>query len=180
MCTSTVLLFVKFANSTDWLILFHFLFIYLFIYCFVVSHLFCFFLSTAELNMELSRPLKISPTLAKLEQAKAYLNKILPNYTWDSSSKPPSASSTPHSSPAKTLHRAFPPRADKQHQASALGKASSVGALALTFHKVSLRTAQILVVMETDAHPMRPSMTVSVSAMAGSLNLKSGSRIEGE
>lgn len=130
--------------------------------------------------MELSRPLKISPTLAKLEQAKAYQNKILPNYTWDSSSKPPSASSTPHSSPAKTLHRAFPPRADKQHQASALGKASSVGALALTFHKVSLRTAQILVVMETDTHPMRPSMTVSVSAMAGSLNMKPGSRIEGE
>uniref|UniRef100_A0A3Q2W0H5 Vacuolar protein sorting 13 homolog B n=1 Tax=Haplochromis burtoni TaxID=8153 RepID=A0A3Q2W0H5_HAPBU len=132
----------------------------------------------AELNVELSRPLKISPTLAKLEQAKAYQNKILPNYTWDSSSKPPSASSTPHSSPAKTLHRAFPPRADKQHQASALGKASSVGALALTFHKVSLRTAQILVVMETDTHPMRPSMTVSVSAMAGSLNMKPGSRIE--
>lgn len=179
MCTSTcpqrALLFVKFANSTDWLTLFNF--VLFFLLCCLSS---VFFLSTAELNMELSRPLKISPTLAKLEQAKAYQNKILPNYTWDSSSKPPSASSTPHSSPAKTLHRAFPPRADKQHQASALGKASSVGALALTFHKVSLRTAQILVVMETDTHPMRPSMTVSVSAMAGSLNMKPGSRIEGE
>lgn len=161
---------------------------------FIVSHLFlfpsfCFSLSVsiAELNVELSRPLKINPTLAKLEQAKAYLNKILPNHTWDTSSKPPSASSTPHSSPAKTLPRAFPSRSDPHHQA--LGKVSGAkalwapgtpGARALSFHKVSLHTAQIVVVMETEAHPMRPSVTVTVSAMTGSLNRKSGPRIEGE
>uniref|UniRef100_A0A3B5AH31 Vacuolar protein sorting 13 homolog B n=1 Tax=Stegastes partitus TaxID=144197 RepID=A0A3B5AH31_9TELE len=132
----------------------------------------------AELNIELSRPLKINPTLAKLEQAKAYLKMVLPNQTWDPSSKPPSASSTPHSSPAKTLHRGFSPRSDPHHQASSVGKASSVRAMALSFHKVSLHTAQIVVVMETEAHPMKPSMTVSVSAMTGNLNMKSGPRIE--
>uniref|UniRef100_A0A3Q1CBY2 Vacuolar protein sorting 13 homolog B n=1 Tax=Amphiprion ocellaris TaxID=80972 RepID=A0A3Q1CBY2_AMPOC len=132
----------------------------------------------AEVNIELSRPLKINPTLAKLEQAKAYLKKVLPNQTWDPSSKPPSASSTPHSSPAKTLHRGFSPRSDPHHQASALDKTNSVRAMALSFHKVSLHTAQIVVVMETEAHPMKPSMTVSVSAMTGSLNMKSGPRIE--
>uniref|UniRef100_A0AAQ5ZM51 Vacuolar protein sorting 13 homolog B n=1 Tax=Amphiprion ocellaris TaxID=80972 RepID=A0AAQ5ZM51_AMPOC len=121
----------------------------------------------AEVNIELSRPLKINPTLAKLEQAKAYLKKVLPNQTWDPSSKPPSASSTPHSSPAKTLHRGFSPRSDPHHQASALDKTNSVRAMALSFHKVSLHTAQIVVVMETEAHPMKPSMTVSVSAMTG-------------
>lgn len=130
--------------------------------------------------MELWRPLKINPTLAKLEQAKSYLEKVLPNTTWDTSSKPPSASSTPHTSPTKTLPRPFPSRFEPHHQASALGKASSVGALALSFHKVSLHTAQIVVVMETEAHPMRPSVTVAVSAMTGSLNVKSGPRIEGE
>ncbi|KAI3361490.1 hypothetical protein L3Q82_013637 [Scortum barcoo] len=132
----------------------------------------------AELNVELSRPLKINPTLAKVEQAKAYLKKVLPNHTWDSSSKPPSASSTPHSSPAKTLPRAFPSRSEPHHQASALSKASSIRALALSFHKVSLHTAQIVVVMETEAHPMRPSVTAVVSAMTGSLNIKSGPRVE--
>lgn len=130
--------------------------------------------------MELSRPLKINPTLAKLEQAKTYLKKILPNHTWDSSSKPPSASSTPHSSPAKTLPRTFPSRSDPHHQASALGKAGTIRALALPFHKVSLHTAQIVVVMETEAHPVRPSVTVTVSAMTGNLNMKSGPRVEGE
>ncbi|XP_075961498.1 intermembrane lipid transfer protein VPS13B isoform X2 [Anarhichas minor] len=131
----------------------------------------------AELNVELSRPLKVNPTLAKLEQAKAYLKKVLPNHTWDVSGKPMSAPSTPHSSPTKTP-RAFPSRSEPHHQASAPGKASSVGALALSFQKVSLHTAQIVVVMETEAHPMRPSMTVTVSAMTGSLNMKSGPRIE--
>lgn len=125
--------------------------------------------------MELARPLKINPTLAKLEQAKAYLMKVLPNHTWGTSSNPPSASPSPYSSPAKTLPR--PPPAHSE--ASALGK-DSVRALALSFHKVSLHTAQIVVVMETEAHPMRPSVTAAVSAMTGSLNMKSGPRIEGE
>ncbi|XP_028280372.1 vacuolar protein sorting-associated protein 13B isoform X3 [Parambassis ranga] len=132
----------------------------------------------ADLNVELSRPLKINPTLAKLEQAKAYLKKVLPNHTWDISSKPPSASSSPQSSPTKVLHRAFPPRSDPHHQTSALAEASGVGALALSFQKVLLHTAQILVVMETEAHPMKPSLTVSVSGMTGSLNIKSGPKIE--
>ncbi|XP_034080341.1 LOW QUALITY PROTEIN: vacuolar protein sorting-associated protein 13B, partial [Gymnodraco acuticeps] len=127
----------------------------------------------AELNVELARPLKINPTLAKLEQAKAYLMKVLPNHTWGTSSNPPSASPSPYSSPAKTLPR--PPPAHSE--ASALGK-DSVRALALSFHKVSLHTAQIVVVMETEAHPMRPSVTAAVSAMTGSLNMKSGPRIE--
>lgn len=136
--------------------------------------------STAELNVELSRPLKINPTFAKLEQAKAYLKKVLPNHMWDTASKPPSTSSTPHSSPNKAFSRASISRSDPHLQTSAVGKASSIKALALTFHKVTLQTAQIVVVMETEAHPVRPSVTLIVSAMTGSLNVKSGPRIEGE
>nr|XP_019946668.1 PREDICTED: vacuolar protein sorting-associated protein 13B [Paralichthys olivaceus] len=132
----------------------------------------------AELNVELSRPLKINPTLAKLEQAKAYLKKVLPNHVWDTSSHQLSASSTPHSSPTRMLPRPILSRSDPHHQASALGKTSNLRSLALTFHKVSIHTAQIVIVMETESHPKKPSVTVSVSAMTGSLNMKSGPRIE--
>ncbi|XP_061529703.1 intermembrane lipid transfer protein VPS13B-like isoform X2 [Phycodurus eques] len=121
----------------------------------------------AELNLQFSRPLKINPTLVKLEQAKAYLKKILPNHTWITSS-------SPHPSPAKMPTRAFSP----PHQSQGLWKASSIGALALSFHKVFLHTTQIVVVLETEAHPMRPSVTVSVSSLMGSLNLKSDPSIE--
>ncbi|XP_077430988.1 intermembrane lipid transfer protein VPS13B isoform X2 [Vanacampus margaritifer] len=120
----------------------------------------------AELNLQFSRPLKINPTLVKLEQAKAYLKKILPNHTWNTP--------TPHSSPAKMPTGAFSP----PHHSQGLTKASSIDALALSFHKVSLNTTQIVVVMETEAHPMRPSVTVSVSSLMGSLNLKAGPSIE--
>lgn len=134
---------------------------------------------TAELNVELSRPLKINPTLAKLEQAKAYLKKVLPNYTWDTSSKPKSTYSTPQASPSKAFSRISAPRIEPHYQTSAAGKAS-FKALSLPFHRVSLQTAQMVVVMETEAHPARPSVTFSVSAMTGSLNVKSGHRKEGK
>ncbi|XP_077382325.1 intermembrane lipid transfer protein VPS13B isoform X2 [Festucalex cinctus] len=120
----------------------------------------------AELNLQLSRPLKINPTLVKLEQTKAYLKKILPNHTWNTP--------TPHSSPAKMPNRAFSP----PHHSQGLNKASSIDALALSFHKVSLNTTQIVVVMEMEAHPMRPSVTMSVSSLMGNLNLKTGPSIE--
>lgn len=140
----------------------------------------CFFIfSLAELNVELSRPLKINPTLAKLEQAKAYLKKVLPHHMWDTPSKPLSTSITPHSSPLKAFPKAGISSSDPHHQASALAKASSIKAMALSFHKVSVQTAQIVVVMETETHPMRPSVALTVSAMTGSLNVKSGPRIEG-
>lgn len=130
--------------------------------------------------MEVSRPLKINPTLAKLEQAKAYLKKVLPNHMWDKSSKPLSVSSTLLSSPTKTVPRASASRTDPHSQTPLLGKSSSLGALPLTFHRVSLKTAQIVVVMETEAHPFRPSMTLSLSSMLANLSVKSGLRVEGE
>ncbi|XP_051922637.1 intermembrane lipid transfer protein VPS13B-like isoform X3 [Hippocampus zosterae] len=120
----------------------------------------------AELNLQFSRPLKVNPTLVKLEQTKSYLNKVLPNHTWKMSS--------PHSSPTKMPTRAFSP----PHQNQGHSKASGIDALALSFHKVSFHTTQIVIVLETEAHPMRPSVTVSVSSLMGSLNLKTGPNIE--
>lgn len=130
--------------------------------------------------MEVSRPLKINPTLAKLEQIKAYLKKVFPNHAEDCFSKPPSVSSTPLSSPTKAFPRASLCRTDPHGQASSLDKSGSLGALPLTFQKVSLQTAQIVMVMETGAHPFRPSMTLALSSMMANLNVKSGLRAEGK
>ncbi|XP_052358829.1 intermembrane lipid transfer protein VPS13B-like [Oncorhynchus keta] len=121
----------------------------------------------AELNVELSRPLKVNPTLVKLEQTKAYLRRVLPHHYWEAP-KPPS---TPHSSPSRTSSSS-PPRPDPSHL-------SSLRSLA-PFHKVSLRTAQIVVVMETESHPARPSLSWSVSAMKGTINMKTGPKPDGK
>uniref|UniRef100_A0A8C5ATS2 Vacuolar protein sorting 13 homolog B n=1 Tax=Gadus morhua TaxID=8049 RepID=A0A8C5ATS2_GADMO len=64
-------------------------------------------------------------------------------------------------------------RSARHQQASAAGTVSSVlRAPVVPFHKVSLRTGQIVVAMETESHAMKPSVTVSVSAMTASLNMK--------
>ncbi|KAK7930669.1 hypothetical protein WMY93_007064 [Mugilogobius chulae] len=127
----------------------------------------------AELNIELSRPLKINPTLAKLEQAKSYLKKIYPKHTWDTSTAKSSASScSPHISPSKT--RTSTPRSDTRYQAPV----GTFGALGITLSKISLHTGQIVMVMETEAHPKKPSVILSVSAMKGCLNIKTGPRNE--
>ncbi|XP_024917375.1 vacuolar protein sorting-associated protein 13B isoform X2 [Cynoglossus semilaevis] len=132
----------------------------------------------AELNLELSRPLKISPTLAKLEQAKAYVQKVLPDHVWDSSSKPSSTSCSPYSLPTKSMPRSLHTRSDPHGQSSRMGLTSNVQVLASYFHRISLHTAQIVINMETEAHPMKPSVTVSVSAMTGSLTIKPWPRTE--
>ncbi|KAJ8013405.1 hypothetical protein DPEC_G00052920 [Dallia pectoralis] len=104
----------------------------------------------AELSVEFSRPLKVNPTLAKLEQAKAYLMKVLPEHSWDSA---------PHSPPSRR------------------SPLDSLRSLA-PFQKVSLSTTQIVVVMETESHPARPSLTWLVSAMKGSVNMKTGPKLD--
>ncbi|XP_028837760.1 vacuolar protein sorting-associated protein 13B isoform X2 [Denticeps clupeoides] len=118
----------------------------------------------AELSVELSRPLKVNPTLAKLEQAKAFLSKIFPDDLGRASSPPPASPRRP-CPPRTSVHPTTRPWTPLQ---------------AFTpFHKVSLHTAQIVVVMETEAHPARPSLTASVSGMTGSLSVRHGPKPSG-
>ncbi|XP_062394523.1 intermembrane lipid transfer protein VPS13B-like isoform X2 [Sardina pilchardus] len=124
----------------------------------------------AELNVELSRPLKINPTLAKMEQAKAFLRKVFPEA---GERLDPGRAPSGHSSPGKPAS----PRASAPPSPSrAWGHAGPLRALQ-PFHKVSLRTVQMVVAMETDAHPSRPSLTVSVSGMKGSLAMRHGPKL---
>ncbi|XP_036393864.1 vacuolar protein sorting-associated protein 13B-like isoform X1 [Megalops cyprinoides] len=130
----------------------------------------------AELNVELSRPLKANPTLAKLEQAKAFLARVFPEAEGEAARAP----ATPQCSPGKAAASRTPPRPESAPQTPAYqratGRAGTLAALA-PFHRVSLRTAQMVVVLETEAHPARPSLTVSVSGMTGSLSMRTGPKV---
>ncbi|XP_061095079.1 intermembrane lipid transfer protein VPS13B-like isoform X3 [Conger conger] len=131
----------------------------------------------AELNVELSRPLKVNPTLAKLEQTKVFLSKIFP----EAESEADPASSTPQSSPSRGTSPWTPPHTESSAQVSMSQRAPGWGnnplAALAPFHKVSLRTAQIVMVLETEAHPARPSLTVSVSGLTGSLVMRAGPKL---
>ncbi|XP_072572926.1 intermembrane lipid transfer protein VPS13B isoform X4 [Paramormyrops kingsleyae] len=125
----------------------------------------------AELSIELSRPLKVIPTLTRLEQAKAFLKKILPEGSGESRKAP----SPPQPSPAKptasrtsTATEGTLPKS--QHST---GRAGALAALA-PFHRALVRTAQIVVVLEAEIAPTQPSLTLSVSGLTGSLTLRNG------
>ncbi|XP_051575064.1 intermembrane lipid transfer protein VPS13B-like isoform X3 [Myxocyprinus asiaticus] len=103
------------------------------------------FLSGPELRVDISRPLRVSPTLAKIEQAKSFWRRIFPE--GDPQPRTPAGSTHCHDghAPLQTV---------------------------LPFHKIALRTVQMVVAMEMESHTMRPSLTLSVSGMTGALTLK--------
>ncbi|KPP71900.1 hypothetical protein Z043_109146 [Scleropages formosus] len=127
---------------------------------------------TAELNVELSRPLKISPTLAKLEQAKAFWRKIFP----ESSSEPSKPTPSPQPSPTMPAVTRVPPPLDGALSQHASPYAGALEALA-PFHRASVRTAQVVVALEVEDHPSRPSLALSLSRLTGDLTLRRGPKL---
>ncbi|XP_029101804.1 vacuolar protein sorting-associated protein 13B isoform X3 [Scleropages formosus] len=126
----------------------------------------------AELNVELSRPLKISPTLAKLEQAKAFWRKIFP----ESSSEPSKPTPSPQPSPTMPAVTRVPPPLDGALSQHASPYAGALEALA-PFHRASVRTAQVVVALEVEDHPSRPSLALSLSRLTGDLTLRRGPKL---
>ncbi|XP_063055639.1 intermembrane lipid transfer protein VPS13B-like [Engraulis encrasicolus] len=138
----------------------------------------------AELNVELSRPLKVNPTLAKLDQAKAFLRRVFPETAEPGHphTTTTTTSTGPQSSPSKTAsHRApssaaTPPSTPSRSWGASVGGSSPLLSLQ-PFHKVSVRTVQMVVALDTDAHPARPSLSLSVSGLKGSLVMKQGPKL---
>ncbi|XP_035381767.1 vacuolar protein sorting-associated protein 13B isoform X2 [Electrophorus electricus] len=128
----------------------------------------------AELKAALCRPLKVNPTLAKVEQAKSFWRKIFP----ESGHVPRSSPWSPQYSPGKTSP---PPHGAKQNGGTAASPsiparlADGLQSLA-PFHKISLQAVEMVVVLEIESHPARPSLTLSASGVKGSLSTKSGQK----
>ncbi|XP_017308304.2 intermembrane lipid transfer protein VPS13B isoform X1 [Ictalurus punctatus] len=117
----------------------------------------------AELKVELCRPLKVNPTPTKLDQVKMW-RKIFPdgfNVLGTSSCFPEASDST------------------KLGDSNAVSPSvsSRIASILQTFgpfHKVSLQTVQMIIMMEIELHPLRPTLTFSVSGMTAILGTKSG------
>lgn len=113
------------------------------------------FLTGPELKVDISRPLRVSPTLAKIEQAKDFWKRIFPEREMDRS---PSGST-----------QCCDGDAPLQTPELLLGSLQTV----VPFHKISLRTVQMAAALEMESHAARPSLTLSVSGATAALTLKS-------
>ncbi|XP_067305536.1 intermembrane lipid transfer protein VPS13B [Pseudorasbora parva] len=114
------------------------------------------FLSGPELKVDISRPLRVSPTLAKIEQAKVFWKKLFPESEGESQAWTPAGSAHPCSE--------APPTADRLLRSLQTP---------LPFHKMALRSVQMVLSVEMES---QASLTLSVSAMTGTLVLKNAAK----
>ncbi|KAI4881788.1 hypothetical protein NFI96_011483 [Prochilodus magdalenae] len=128
----------------------------------------------AELKVALCRPLKVNPSLAKLKQAKTFWGSIFP----DGSCTPDTTSCTFQPSVSKM----YTPSLFAKQDDNTTNSPSFPGYLAdavqtiAPFHKISLQTVQMVVVIEPESHPAQPSLTFSVSSVTGNLITKNGQK----
>ncbi|NWS26437.1 VP13B protein, partial [Polioptila caerulea] len=135
----------------------------------------------AEINMDISKPLKANLSFARLDQINKFLKKIVTTNE-DVLRKEAASSAGIIPDEDVTLISRHPSTKDFLPAMHTLQKASMQESLwqALScFQKISVHTVQMVVLMETIPHPSKPCLVVSFSNLSGSLNIKSGHKTAG-
>ncbi|XP_068040017.1 intermembrane lipid transfer protein VPS13B isoform X4 [Anomalospiza imberbis] len=137
----------------------------------------------ADINVDISKPLKANLSFARLDQINQYLKKIMT--TNEDVPRREAASSagiipdeditliSRHPSTKDFLPAAHTSTVQKASMQENLWQALSC------FQKISIHTVQMVVLMETIPHPSKPCLLVSFSSLSGSLNIKSGHKTAG-
>uniref|UniRef100_A0A8C3RDG3 Vacuolar protein sorting 13 homolog B n=1 Tax=Cyanoderma ruficeps TaxID=181631 RepID=A0A8C3RDG3_9PASS len=137
----------------------------------------------ADINVDISKPLKANLSFARLDQINQFLKKIITTNE-DVPRKEAASSAGMVLDEDDTLISRQPSTKDflPTVHTSAVQKASMQENLwqALScFQKISIHTVQMVVLMETIPHPSKPCLLVSFSNLSGSLNIKSGHKTAG-
>ncbi|XP_066034107.1 intermembrane lipid transfer protein VPS13B isoform X3 [Chamaea fasciata] len=137
----------------------------------------------ADINVDISKPLKANLSFARLDQVNQFLKKIIT--TNEDVPRKEAASSagiipdedvsliSRHPSTKDFLPAVHTNTVQKTSVQENLWQALSC------FQKISIHTVQMVVLMETIPHPSKPCLLVSFSNLSGSLNIKSGHKTAG-
>ncbi|GAB1299300.1 Vacuolar protein sorting-associated protein 13B [Apodemus speciosus] len=149
----------------------------------ITLHIKDFLNGPADINLDVSKPLKANLSFTKLDQINHFLKKIEKAH----SSAHGKETSTPSDS---VLNRDRPP-VSKCHRGK-LSKTSihcdeaqktsfqeNMWRAISCFQKVSVHTTQIVVSMETVPHPHKPCVLASLSNLNGSLSVKAAQKVPG-
>ncbi|KAJ7413251.1 hypothetical protein WISP_91683 [Willisornis vidua] len=137
----------------------------------------------ADVNVDISKPLKANLSFARLDQINQFLKKIITTNDGELRKESvPSAAIIPHEdvsliSQHPSTKDFLPPVRSNSVQKSSVQE--SLWQALSCFQKVSIHTVQMVVVMETIPHPSKPCLLVSLSSLSGSLNIKSGHKPAG-
>uniref|UniRef100_A0A8C3UEX9 Vacuolar protein sorting 13 homolog B n=1 Tax=Catharus ustulatus TaxID=91951 RepID=A0A8C3UEX9_CATUS len=137
----------------------------------------------ADINVDISKPLKANFSFSRLDQINQFLKKIITTNE-DVPRKEAASSAGIIPDEDATVISRHPSTKDilPAVPTNAVQKASMQENLwqALScFQKISIHTVQMVVLMETIPHPSKPCLLVSFSNLSGSLNIKSGHKTAG-
>ncbi|NXD18802.1 VP13B protein, partial [Spelaeornis formosus] len=137
----------------------------------------------ADINVDISKPLKANLSFARLDQINQFMKKIMTT-TEDVPRKEAASSAgiVPHEDVTLSRHpstKDFLP-AVHTNTVQKVSMQENLWQALSCFQKISIHTVQIVVLMETIPHPSKPCLLVSFSNLSGSLNIKSGPKTAGK
>ncbi|XP_036193755.1 vacuolar protein sorting-associated protein 13B isoform X2 [Myotis myotis] len=133
----------------------------------------------ADINLDISKPLKANLSFTKLDQINHFLKKIRSAHG-NETSAPLDTVRLKDELPASKCYRG------KLSKSKVHGDAArkvpfreNMWRAVSCFQKISVHTTQIVVAMETVPHPNKPCLLASLSTLSGSLNVKAAQKVPG-
>uniref|UniRef100_A0A673U6U5 Vacuolar protein sorting 13 homolog B n=1 Tax=Suricata suricatta TaxID=37032 RepID=A0A673U6U5_SURSU len=133
----------------------------------------------ADINLDISKPLKSNLSFTKLDQINHFLKKIRCVHSQEASA-PSDAVWNKDEFPASKCYRGKLSK-PKVHGdgAQRILFQENLWRTISCFQKISVHTTQIVVSMETVPHPNKPCLLASLSTLSGSLNVKAAQKVPG-
>uniref|UniRef100_A0A670KB47 Vacuolar protein sorting 13 homolog B n=1 Tax=Podarcis muralis TaxID=64176 RepID=A0A670KB47_PODMU len=136
----------------------------------------------AEINVDISKPLKANLSFVKLDQIKQFLKKIRSKSDDETQEENASATdSLPKKDETLTSQCYKSQISDSEDHGDGGQKASQENLwMGISFcQKVSIHTTQIVISMETRPDPRKPCLLTSLSNLSGNLSVKASSKSKG-
>ncbi|XP_027964380.1 vacuolar protein sorting-associated protein 13B isoform X6 [Eumetopias jubatus] len=133
----------------------------------------------ADINLDISKPLKANLSFTKLDQINNLLKKIRSAHSKETSA-PSDTTLNKDEFPTSKCYRGKLSK-PKVHGdgAQKIPFQENMWRTVSCFQKISVHTTQIVVSMETVPHPSKPCLLASLSTLSGSLNVKAAQKVPG-
>lgn len=142
------------------------------------------FCPAADVNLDISKPLKVNFSFVKLDQVKQFMEKIKSKSDYETQEKSASvADSLPKKGDTSTSQCYKGKISDLEDHGDRVQKSSPQENLWRDIsccQKISVHTTQMVVSMEPHPNPSKPCLLASLSNLSGHLNVKANSKSKGK
>ncbi|XP_073925010.1 intermembrane lipid transfer protein VPS13B isoform X1 [Castor canadensis] len=136
----------------------------------------------ADINLDISKPLKANLSFTKLDQINQYLKKIKNAHSLAHSKETSVLSDTTLNKLEHSVSKCYRGKLSKPKVHSdgvQISFQENMWRAISCFQKISVHTTQIVVSMETVPHPDKPCLLASLSYLNGSLSVKAAQKVPG-